>query len=95
MIDKKWKFTIKIEKKYMTYSNLPCESFLDPETGRIRVRPIKGHPLHQMVIECSRSIRNQYPVGTLFYCEEVKVCRKPDGREYLRAKDQMIYLYQK
>jgi hypothetical protein len=47
-----------------------------------------------MVIECSRSIRNQYPVGTKFYCEEAKVCRKPDGREYLRAKDQMIYIDQ-
>lgn len=28
-------------------------------------------------------------------CEEVKICKKPDGREYLRAKGQMIYLLQK
>ena len=79
----------------MTYSNVNCESFLDPETKRIRVRPTSDHHLHHMVIECSRSIRNQYPIGTKFYCEEVKICKKPDGREYLRAKDQMIYLLQK
>jgi hypothetical protein len=77
----------------MVYKNLACESFIDPETGRLRVRPLLEH-LHHMVIECSRSIRNQYPVGTKFYCEEAKVCRKPDGREYLRAKDQMIYIDQ-
>ena len=79
----------------MVYKYLSCESFLDTETGRIRVRPTIDHELHHMVIECSRSIRNQYPVGTKFYCEEAKICKKPDGREYLRAKDQMIYIMQK
>jgi hypothetical protein len=79
----------------MVYCNLDCESFLDPETGRVRVRPLKDHHLHNMVIECSRSIRNQFPVGTKFYCVEAKICKKPDGREYLRAKDQMIYVKQK
>jgi hypothetical protein len=75
----------------MNYKNLICESFLDPETGRLRVKPALGQPFQGMVIECSRSIRNQYPIGTKFYCEEVKICKKPDGREYLRAKNQMIY----
>ena len=74
------------------FTNLICESFLDPETNRIRVRPLpdQGVPAN-VVIECSRSEREAHPLGTVFYCEDAKVCQKPDGRIYLRAKDQMIY----
>lgn len=73
--------------------NIKCESFLDTETKRIRVRPLINRVVSpEMVIECSRGIRENYPIGTKFYCEEVKVCKKPQGRLYLRAKDQMIYL---
>lgn len=74
----------------MNYKNLICESFLDAETGRITVKPSLGQPFQGMVIKCSRSIRKQYPVRTKFYCEELKVCQKPDGREYLRAENQRI-----
>lgn len=75
------------------YKNITCESFLDTETNRIRVRPcIHQVVSSEMVIECSRDIRESQPIGTKFYCEEVKVCKKPQGRIYLRAKDQMIYL---
>jgi hypothetical protein len=74
------------------YKNIKCESFLDSETNRIRVRPCKNQVVSiEMVIECSRNIRESHPIGTIFYCEEVKVCKKPQGRIYLRAKDQMIY----
>ncbi len=75
------------------YKNIKCESFLDSETNRIRVRPSSNQIFSEnMVIECSRDIRESHPIGTKFYCEEVKVCKKPQGRIYLRAKDQMIYL---
>ena len=75
------------------YRNINCESFLDNETNRIRVRPcINQIVSHEIVIECSKSIRESHPIGTLFFCEEVKVCKKPHGRIYLRAKNQMIYL---
>ena len=72
--------------------NVKCESFLDPETNRIRVRPLPNQGLPtKMVLECLKSIREAYPPGTQFKTENVKVCKKPDGRIYLRAKDQMIY----
>ncbi len=73
------------------YENIYCENFRDPETGRIRVRPLPGQGLlESIVIECSKKEREQYPPGTHFVTESVKVCKKPDGRIYLRAKDQMI-----
>jgi hypothetical protein len=73
------------------YTEIICESFVDKETGRIRVRPLKDQILpSNLVIECLKSIRESYPIGTLFTAENVKVCKKPDGRIYLRAKDQII-----
>lgn len=72
--------------------NVKCENFKDPETGRIRVRPISGQNLPtKLVIECNKKIRESYPLGTHFTAENVKVCKKSNGRIYLRAKNQMIY----
>lgn len=72
--------------------NIKCESFLDRETGRVRVRPLPDQGLPtDIVIECSREIREMYPIGTRFLAENVKVCIKPYGRKYLRAKDQLLY----
>lgn len=74
------------------YENVGCESFKDPETGRIRVRPLPGQVVPtNLVIECSKTIRNAHPVGTKFRTENVLVTKKPGGRIHLRAKDQMIY----
>lgn len=74
---------------YISY--VRCESFKDPETGRIRVRPLPGQGLPtNLVIECSKHERERYPLGTKFMGADVKVCSKPDGRIYLRAKDQWI-----
>ncbi len=73
------------------YKGIKCENFRDKITGRIRVRPIDGQLLpSNLVIECSRNERESYPLGTLFITENVKVCKKQDGRIYLRAKDQII-----
>ena len=72
--------------------NILCESFKDQDTGRIRVRPLPGQGVPiELVVECSKKERNSHPIGTVFKTECVKVCQKPDGRTYLRAKDQMIY----
>ena len=72
--------------------NLHCESFVDPSTGRIRVRPLSGQGLPTtLVIECSKEEREKHPVGTIFVSDDVKVCIKPDGRPYLRARNQKIY----
>ncbi|WP_431156747.1 hypothetical protein [Winogradskyella poriferorum] len=74
--------------------NIECESFLDPETGRVRIRPLpnQGIPTN-LVIECSRTFRDtaKYPLRTKFKTENVKVCQKDVGRIYLRAQDQMLY----
>ena len=73
------------------YENIKCENFIDPETNRIRVRPLSGQNLPtNIVIECSKKERESHPIGTKFITENVKVCKKPDGRIYLRAKDQFI-----
>lgn len=75
-----------------THTNIICESFKDDETGRIRVRPVDIKiPEYKIVIECSKDVREAYPISTKFLAKEVKVCKKPNGRIYLRAKDQMIY----
>ena len=73
------------------YENIKCISFKDPETGRIRVKPLAGQGLPvDIVIECSSTERKAHPLGTLFITENVKVCKKNNGRVYLRAKDQWI-----
>lgn len=73
------------------YKNIECESFLDSETNRVRVRPVEGQGLPiNLLIECSRDERNSHPIGTKFKTINVRVCKKPDGRIYLRAKDQFI-----
>lgn len=72
--------------------NVKCESFIDSETARIRVRPLPDQGLStDLVIECSKVERELHPVGTKFITDDVKVCTKPDGRIYLRARDQMIH----
>lgn len=72
--------------------NFKCESFKDPETNRIRVRPLPGQGVPtDLVIECSKDERERHPLGTKFSTVNVKICVKPNGRIYLRAKDQMIY----
>ncbi|WP_452223700.1 hypothetical protein [Lacinutrix chionoecetis] len=72
--------------------NVKCESFLDKETNRIRVRPLPGQDVPTtLVIECLKKIREKNKIGTHFIAENVKVCKKSDGRIYLRAKDQVIH----
>ncbi len=74
-----------------TVENIKCESFKDPEAGRIRVRPLEGQGLPtNLLIECSSNERKAHPEGTRFITESVKICKKTDGRIYLRAKDQKI-----
>lgn len=75
-----------------SFNNVQCESFLDSATNRVRVQSIGDTNIPAgILVESLRSIRDQYPIGTRFYAEEMKVCKKPDGRIYLRAKEQMIY----
>lgn len=52
------------------------------DKGDIRVRPAKGQFYSPtLAVECSRSLRTQYPVGTKFLMQ-VKLCNK-EGTEFL------------
>lgn len=74
------------------YENIKCESFVDPETRRIRIRPLEGQGLStKLVISCYMKLRKAYPIGTKFKTDNVLVCKQSDGRIYLYAKDKMIY----
>ena len=75
-----------------TINHIVCENFHDKNAGRIRVRPIQGQNLPlDLMIECSEEERKKHPLGTRFNAYDLRVCRKPSGKLYLRAKGQMIY----
>lgn len=75
------------------YNDVICESFKDPETYRLRIRPAKGQVVPtNLVVESLKVFREKYPEGTRFMANEIKVCQKPNGRIYLRAKDQMLFV---
>lgn len=74
------------------YSQVQCESFFDDESNRVRIRTIPNSLFpHQILVESLKSFRDEYPVGTIFYTENIKICKKPNGRVYARAKDQMLF----
>lgn len=71
--------------------DVKCESFLEKETNRIRVRPLPGQQVPTtLLIECLKKYREENKIGSHFIAENVKICKKPDGRIYLRAKNQTI-----
>lgn len=72
--------------------NVQGISFIDPETNRLRVKTYGNSLIEDgILIECLKKVREDYPAGTYFTTDNVKICKKPDGRIYVRAKDQMIY----
>lgn len=74
-------------------NDVKCESFKDNATGRIRIRPLPNQEIPtDLLIECRKTFRveKNYPLGTTFIAENVKVCQKTTGRLYLRAKDQHL-----
>jgi|688.fasta_scaffold745091_2 hypothetical protein len=78
-----------IEGTYL--DNIKCVLVYDKLTYRNRVRPLPNQDLPtSLFIECSKSIREKYPVGTIFIAKSVKVCCKETGVFYLRAEKQII-----
>lgn len=74
------------------HHNIKVISFVDPETNRIRVRPLPNQGLpSDILIECNKQIRLQNPIGTVFLAKSLKVCQKTAGRMYLRASNQEIF----
>lgn len=66
---------------------ISAETFLpdQPELtdAKIRVKPLSGQGIDTSLrIECPRSIRKDYPVGTKFEME-VKMCQRENGAYFL------------
>ena len=68
------------------YHQIVVETFYGPsrgDKGDIRVRPVKGQFYSpSLVVECSKSFRDQHPVGTKFLMS-VKLCTNQEGTEFL------------
>lgn len=73
------------------FYNIKCELFYDRLTYRNRVRPLpnQGVPT-DLFVECLKSIRKQYPIGTIFIAKSLKVCNKEGIGFYFRAENQII-----
>jgi hypothetical protein len=69
------------------YREVAVESFLDPRTGDLRVRPMAGQAYAtSMRVQCSRALRDpaQYPAGTCFLIR-AKLTDRQGGAPYLYA----------
>lgn len=69
------------------YVNIMVESFKPASTsgrhGEVHIRPAAGQLFPQtMVVECSRTLKNDYPVGTKFRIN-VKLTDKEGGTPFL------------
>ena len=62
-----------------------AELVVDPKTNRRRISTLSGQAVPEgLFIECSKRIREQHPIGTIFKVD-VCVSRKPVGRPYLHS----------
>jgi hypothetical protein len=76
-------------KPWSQYRQVIVETYVAVKGGkssRIHVRPVKGEPFPQaMDVECSRSMREQYPIGTRFriYAKETS---RQGGKPFLYSR---------
>jgi hypothetical protein len=69
------------------YREVAVESFTDPRTGLLRIRPLAGQAYAtSMRVQCSRALRDpeQYPPGTRFLIR-AKLTDRDGGVPYLYA----------
>jgi hypothetical protein len=69
------------------YRDVAVESFTDPRTGLLRIRPMAGQAYAtSMRVQCSRALRDpeQYPAGTRFLIR-AKLTDRDGGAPYLYA----------
>lgn len=69
------------------YHKIIVETYLTADTsgkhGKIHVRPVEGEIFPQtMDVECSRTIRKEYPIGTKFRIRAKQTCRE-GGKPFL------------
>jgi len=69
------------------YRDVAVESFIDPRTGLLRIRPLAGQAYAtSMRVHCSRALRDPalYPAGTRFLIR-AKLTDRAGGAPYLYA----------
>jgi len=67
------------------YRELAVESFVDPRSGRVAVRPVSGQAYATSLrVQCSRALADpeRYPVGTRFLVS-AKLTDRQGGAPYL------------
>ena len=82
-----------MNKPWSQYQQVIVETYAPKESGRskIRVRPISGQVFPRtMVVECSKAMRNEHPVGTQFRIH-VKETRREGGKPFLYSNHQWPY----
>lgn len=67
------------------YREVAVESFVDPRSGKTRIRPMAGQAFAPtMPVQCGRSLREDYPPGTRFLLN-AKMTDRLGGPQFLYA----------
>jgi hypothetical protein len=69
------------------YREVAVESFVDPRSGRVAIRPVPGQAYASALrVQCSSALKDQerYPVGTRFLVS-AKLTDRLGGEPYLYA----------
>lgn len=67
------------------YREVAVESFLDPRSGRVRIRPVSGQAYATSLrVQCARALSDpeRYPVGTRFLVS-AKLTDRQGGEPFL------------
>lgn len=65
------------------YREVAVESFVDPGSGAVRIRPMAGQAFAPTLpVQCTRRLREDYPAGTRFLLQ-AKLSDRQGGPPYL------------
>ncbi|WP_332876855.1 hypothetical protein [Massilia sp. S19_KUP03_FR1] len=67
------------------YREVAVESFVDPRSGMVRIRPMAGQAFAPtLAVQCARLLRDSYPPGTRFLLN-AKLTDRLGGPHFLYA----------
>ncbi|MDQ2823144.1 MAG: hypothetical protein M3Y65_22650 [Pseudomonadota bacterium] len=67
------------------YREVAVESFIDPRSGKVAIKPMAGQAFApSLPVQCSRALREDYPVGTRFLLN-AKLTDRLGGPQFLYA----------
>jgi hypothetical protein len=67
------------------YREVAVESYLDPRSGVVRIRPMAGQAFAPtLAVQCGRTLRDDYPPGTRFLLN-AKLTDRLGGPHFLYA----------